>query len=315
MLRAALSFNSMKHALPGMYVLGGNNVRPEPQTAGRNSFTTSSAGASPGHASAASSRIPSPASPLAADAAGRRGHQREISVLRLIGARPSLSTVAAAADAAGGSHASEQSGLQPCSQAASRALHSSSERSAVPLAPETPRPRLQAILWQKPVLRAAIGTQAVARLQREASAVLQFHRPHRPPPPLPLRRRRHGTPLSMPPSKKPDTLVGKEVLAPRGLWPDFPLPKGQTGWRGEGAGAGPRLPCCCIARLPACGSASLVPQARNDSSGTPTCSAGTVGKKKDAKSVSVPCLANAGQRSDAKLRPLPRCRASIPARL
>lgn len=37
--------------------------------------------------------------------------------------------------------------------------------------------------------------------------------------------------------KKEDTLVGKRVVAPRSLWPDYPLPRGQTGWEGE-AGTG-----------------------------------------------------------------------------
>lgn len=30
-----------------------------------------------------------------------------------------------------------------------------------------------------------------------------------------------------------DHLEGKAVIAPRSLWPDFPLPAGERGWRGE----------------------------------------------------------------------------------
>ena len=33
--------------------------------------------------------------------------------------------------------------------------------------------------------------------------------------------------------KKPDTLVGKLVLAPRSLWPDIAPPRGKSGWEGE----------------------------------------------------------------------------------
>lgn len=48
--------------------------------------------------------------------------------------------------------------------------------------------------------------------------------------------------------KKADTLLGKRVVAPRSLWPDYPLPRGQTGWEGEAAAAVAAAECtlqCC----------------------------------------------------------------------
>lgn len=43
----------------------------------------------------------------------------------------------------------------------------------------------------------------------------------------------------MAPKKKPqDNLIGKTVLAPSTVWPNFPLPKGKQGWEGEPAAGG-----------------------------------------------------------------------------
>lgn len=45
----------------------------------------------------------------------------------------------------------------------------------------------------------------------------------------------------MPPSKKPEQLTGRTVLAPRSLWPEYPLPKGKTGFEGKvGKKKGPK---------------------------------------------------------------------------